>query len=203
MYDYIFKICVFGDYNTGKTSFLNFLQNYNYVRNYEPTIGVEYSTKIFELKDKKKVKVTFWDCAGQERFHSVTENFFKNVAGCLLFFDVSSMETYNNIFKWITTFRKHNDENIPIVLVGNKIDKKRVISRSDACILAADFDLYYIETSVKNKINMVNTLELLIDNIYQKKEDNPNIQTVEKEEENCLLLDKQKRSTYCTNCCIC
>ena len=50
---------------------------------------------------------------------------------------------------------------------------------------------------------MVNTLELLIDNIYEKKEDNPNIQTIEREKETCLLLDKQKRSTYCTNCCIC
>ena len=203
MYDYIFKICVFGDYNTGKTSFLNFLQNYNYVRQYEPTIGVEYSTKIFELKDKKTVKVTFWDCAGQERFHSVTENFFKNVAGGLLFYDVTCKESYNNILKWTNKFRKCNHENIPIVLVGNKIDKKRVISRGDACTLATELNLYYIETSVKNKINMVNTLELLIDNIYEKKEDNPNIQTIEKEKETCLLLSKQKRSTYCTNCCIC
>ena len=72
-----------------------------------------------------------------------------------------------------------------------------------ACTLATELNLYYIETSVKNKVNMVNTLELLIDNIYEKKEENPNIHTVEQEKETCLLLDKQKRSTYCTNCCIC
>lgn len=201
MYDYIFKICVFGDYNTGKTSFLNFLQNYNYVRHYEPTIGVEYSTKIFELKDKKKVKVTFWDCAGQERFHCVTKNFFENVTGGLLFYDVSCKESYNNVLKWSIRFRNCNDKNIPIVLVGNKIDKKRVISRNDACTLATDLNLYYIETSVKKKMNMLNTLELLIDNIYEKKDDNPNIQTI-KIEENCLLLNETKRSTYCSSCCI-
>ena len=98
MYNYIFKICVFGDYNTGKTSFLNCLQDMDYVRTYEPTIGVEYSAKIMELSDDKLVKVTFWDCAGQERFHSVTNNFFKDVTAGLLFFDVTDKQSYE---KWL------------------------------------------------------------------------------------------------------
>ena len=172
MQDYTFKICVFGDYNTGKTSFLNILQNYKYVRNYEPTIGVEYSSKFFTLDNGKKAKVTFWDCAGQERFHSVTENFFRKVTGGILFFDVSNRESYNNVLNWVKKFRKFNEEKIPILLIGNKIDKKREISRHDACILATDFNLKYVEISVKDNINVQNALELLIDNIYKNKDSN-------------------------------
>ena len=200
MYNYIFKICVFGDYNTGKTSFLNCLQEMEYVRTYEPTIGVEYSTKIFNLEDDKKAKVTFWDCAGQERFMSITENFFRNVTGGMLFFDVSNRESYNSVLNWITKFRNLNNNEIPLVLVGNKIDKKRVISKNDALILATDFNLKYIEISVKTKENVLNALNLLVDNIYENKDENPNIENCE-EEKSPLLLNSPK-PRYCTNCCI-
>ena len=163
MYDYIFKICVFGNYNTGKTTFLNFLQNYSYVKKYESTIGVEYSSKIFRLDDGKTIKITFWDCAGQERFHSVTEPFFKDVTAGILFFDVSNQESYNSIFKWVSKFKNHNDKESPILLIGNKIDKERVITKNDAYTLATDLGLYYIETSVKENINVVHALEMIID----------------------------------------
>ena len=201
MYDYIFKICVFGDYNTGKTSFLNLLQNYNYVKIYEPTIGVEYSTEIMSLSDNKTVKVTFWDCAGQERFHSVTENFFRDVTGGMLFFDVSNHESYRNVFDWINRFRKFNNKNIPLLLVGNKIDKKRVVSKHDAYTFASDFNLKYIETSVKEGINIKNALELLVDDIYLEKDKNPNIQELN-EKDDCILIKKKNKNNYCHNCCI-
>ena len=203
MYNYIFKICVFGDYNTGKTSFLNCLQEMDYVRTYEPTIGVEYSTKIFNLEDDKKAKVTFWDCAGQERFMSITENFFRKVTGGMLFFDVSNRESYNNVLNWITKFRNLNSSDIPLLLVGNKIDKHRIISKNDALILATDFNLKYIEVSVKTKENVLNALNLLIDSIYENKDENPNIENCEEEEEEetPLLLNSPK-PRYCTNCCI-
>ena len=200
MYNYIFKICVFGDYNTGKTSFLNCLQEMDYVMTYEPTIGVEFSTKLFNLEDDKKAKVTFWDCAGQERFMSITENFFRDVTGGMLFFDVSNRESYNNVLNWITKFRNLNGKEIPLILVGNKIDKKRVISTNDASILAEDFNLKYIETSVKTKENILNALHLLIDNIYDQKDSNPNIKNCD-EEEKQMLINKPK-ARYCTGCCI-
>ena len=199
MYNYTFKICVFGDYNTGKTSFLNCLQELDYVKKYEPTIGVEFSSKIFDLGDDKKVKVTFWDCAGQERFNSVTQSFFREVTGGMLFFDVSQRETYNNVLNWAIKFRRINGKNVPLLLIGNKIDKERVISKNDASILADDFNLKYIETSVKTKENILNALHLLIDSIYENKDTNPYI---ESEDDKQILLDKP-RATYCTNCCIC
>ena len=200
MYNYIFKICVFGDYNTGKTSFLNCLQGMDYVKTYEPTIGVEYSSKIFNLEDDKKVKVTFWDCAGQERFSRVTESFFRKVTGGMLFFDVSNRESYNNVLNWVTKFKKINGNDIPLLLIGNKIDKQRVISTNDASILADDFDLKYIETSVKTKENILNALYLLIDSVYENKDSNPYIESCEEDDKQLLI--KKHTSKYCTNCCI-
>lgn len=202
MSDYIYKICVFGNYNTGKTSFLNYLQKFKYVDYYEPTIGVEYSSKIMPLPNNETVKLTFWDCAGQERFHSVTDNFFKDVTAGLLFFDVTNKKSYENIINWVEKFRKNNDKNIPIVLVGNKIDKEnRIISKHDVYILATDYNLSYIEVSVKKGINIMNTIDLLVDKIYSQKDENNNI--IKNEEKRSLLLNEKQYRYSCNECCIC
>ena len=201
MYDFLFKIVVFGDYNTGKTSFLNYLQNYKLLGTYEPTIGVEYSTKIIELYDDTKIKLTFWDCAGQERFRSVTNNFFKDVTAGILFFDVSCKKSYENVIPWIKNFREHNSDKVPIILIGNKIDKDRCVSKSDVYILATDYDVVYIEISVKNGININNAIDLLIDKIISEKESNPNI--IKYEEKEPLILNKKPIRYTCTECCIC
>jgi len=198
MYDYIFKICVFGDYNTGKSSFLNYLQTRKYAKDYQSTVGIEFSSTIIETNNDI-IKVTFWDCAGQERFNSITESFFRGVSAGIIFFDVSNITSYNNVIEWAEKFRKYNDDNIPVLLIGNKIDKEnRCVSQNDANILANDFNLIYIEISVKCHINIENAMDLIIHHIYKTKDTNPNIKRGTLIE-TCLLGNNQ--SNYnCTHC---
>jgi small GTP-binding protein len=193
-----FKICVFGDYNTGKTSFINRLHKQKYVEEYNPTIGIDYMSKIIDSGNGYKIKTTFWDCAGQERFNSIIDGFFRNITAGILFFDVSNRKSYTNVLDWIKMFRQYNDENIPILLVGNKIDKEnRCISKHDAYILANDFNLLYIEMSIKNNININNAIDLLIYNICKNKDKNPNIKTIDEDD---LILDNP--SKYSCDYCI-
>ena len=205
MFKYNFKISVFGNYNTGKTAFMHYLQENKYINIYEPTIGVEFGTKIVELEGVGQIKITFWDCAGQERFNSVISNFFKDVTAGILFFDVTDKKSYDSILDWVKKFRDHNTLDVPLLLVGNKIDKKnRVVSKKDAYTLATDLNLIYIETSVKEGININRAINLLVDSIYETKETNPNLI----EHEKALLLNKESYtynevSQTCHNCCIC
>ena len=37
-----------------------------------PTIAVEFSTKIIQLKEGSYVKAQIWDTAGQEKYKSIT-----------------------------------------------------------------------------------------------------------------------------------
>ena len=205
MFKYNFKISVFGNYNTGKTAFMHYLQDNKYVNIYEPTIGVEFGTKIVELEGVGQIKITFWDCAGQERFHSVISNFFKDVTAGILFFDVTDKKSYDSILDWVNKFRDNNSLDVPLLLVGNKIDKKdRAVSKKDAYTLATDLDLIYIETSVKEGININRAINLLVDSIYETKDTNPNLI----EHEKTLLLHNDIKNTKhvsqtCHNCCIC
>ncbi len=64
-----------------------------------------------------------WDTAGQEKFGGLRDGYYIQGQCAILMFDVTSRVTYKNVQNW------HRDlvrvcENIPIVLVGNKVDIK-------------------------------------------------------------------------------
>ena len=67
-----------------------------------------------------------WDTAGQERYHSMQGVFFHGADGCVLVFDLTNTESFNQINKWkkqfIETVNVKNISEFPFVLVGNKSD---------------------------------------------------------------------------------
>ena len=69
------------------------------------------------------LRFNVWDTAGQEKFGGLRDGYYIQGQCAIMMFDVTSRVTYKNIPNW------HRDlvrvcENIPIVLVGNKVDIK-------------------------------------------------------------------------------
>lgn len=49
-------------------------------------------------------------------------SYFRAATGALLVFDVTKQQTFENCSKWYNTIRDMADDNIQVVLVGNKTD---------------------------------------------------------------------------------
>ena len=86
------------------------------------TIGVEFGARMVNI-DQKQIKLQIWDTAGQEKLGGLREGYYIGGNCAIIMFDVTSRITYKNVPKW------HKDltricENIPMVLVGNKVDVK-------------------------------------------------------------------------------
>ena len=76
-----FKVILIGDENVGKTSVLNRF-NYNKFRiEYICTIGVDYCVKSLVLDNKTTVDLQIWDTCGQERFRTLTRQYYHNTNG--------------------------------------------------------------------------------------------------------------------------
>jgi GTP-binding nuclear protein Ran len=127
--DFTAKIVLVGDGGVGKTTFVKRHLTGEHQRKYIPTLGVEKSTLVFPttLGDWT---VHVWDTAGQERFGGLREGYYLDASGAIIMFDVTAPATYQNVSTW------HRDllrvcPNIPIVLVGNKVDirERRVASK--------------------------------------------------------------------------
>ena len=75
-YDLVIKIVLMGNTSVGKT---NLIQKYTRgyaVENQPPTIGMDFLSKELELNGRK-LKVQYWDTAGQEKYRSITHTYFK------------------------------------------------------------------------------------------------------------------------------
>ena len=114
-----FSIVLIGETCVGKTQILKRMANENFSEHSSATLGVDFIKVNYAIKNQNLI-LTFWDTAGQERFRSMTQSFFRHASGCILVFDLTSLESFEMNTLWIMRVQEYTK--IPIILVGNKID---------------------------------------------------------------------------------
>jgi len=71
-YDYLFKFILIGDSTVGKTCILTRFVDGFFKQDSDPTIGVEFGSKVLKCENDLTVRLQVWDTAGQESFRSIT-----------------------------------------------------------------------------------------------------------------------------------
>jgi small GTP-binding protein len=169
--DLVYKVLLLGDSSVGKTCFLLRFTEDTFTDNHISTIGVDYKIKIIN-SDDKIVKLQVWDTAGQDRFRSITKNYFRGSHGIILIYDITSLASFNNIKSWLQQIRESLGNTVSILLVGNKSDLEhsRRVSKEEGIQLANDNDMGFYETSVKEGININEAFEILYRDMCKKSE---------------------------------
>ena len=77
---------------------------------------------------KTLVKAHIWDTAGQEKFHSLNQNFFKKTDCCIICFDLTTESCQlEDMKQWKETFNNlanpASPETFPFMLIGTKVDE--------------------------------------------------------------------------------
>jgi len=154
-YDFLLKFIVIGDPACGKSCLLNRFVENKWKPDTTHTIGVEFGSKLVEISDKT-IKLQIWDTAGQERFRSVTRSYYRNGAICILVYDITKRESYNNIAVWLQEARDVAMPYCVFILVGNKLDlqDERKVTVLEASRFAQENDLMFLETSAKTGDNV-------------------------------------------------
>jgi Ras-related protein Rab-2A len=130
---------------------------------------------------QKHMKLSLWDTAGQETYKSITRSYFRGASGALLVFDITRRTTFNSVTSWLNDLRQIAEEDIVVVLVGNKSDlapastvsessvpNKRQVTQEEAeewC--KQNRVMQYIETSAKSGENVERAFLEVAERIYQ------------------------------------
>ena len=128
-----YKVVLIGNSGVGKTSLFKKITTGQFSEKNISTIGMDKKTLSLEIEVnqdnqivKKEVNVSLVDTAGEERFRSITKNYFKESDGILLLYDVTNKETFKNVEGWIDSIHEslgnHNNSKYLIFLIGNKTD---------------------------------------------------------------------------------
>lgn len=154
-YDHLFKILLIGDSGVGKSCLLLRFVDDAYTESYISTIGVDFKIRTLTIEGKT-VKMQIWDTAGQERFRTITSSYYRGAHGIAVVYDVTDMESFNNVKQWLSEIEKYASDNVNKLLIGNKSDlvSKKVVDTEMAKSFADSHNIPFIETSAKNATNV-------------------------------------------------
>jgi len=170
-----FNVILLGDSGVGKTSILTKFIEGNFENNQKCTINVEFKTKNLKIDNDLYAKLRIYDTAGQERYRSLTRQYYHLAHGIVLVFDLTDENSFNNLNKWIKEI-DDNAKNVEVILVGNKSDlKNRVILNSRAEQFAHENNFQYRETSAKEGTNILLLFEALSNGMNKRTQENSSI----------------------------
>ena len=167
------KILLVGDSGVGKTTLLLKYVDNQFSDSHITTIGVEYKDKEIMVKDKK-VNLQIWDTSGQERYRSITKNFYRNANGIIFVFDVTKKESFDHLKDWLNDSSEQENDFKKLV-VGNKTDliEKRVINKETMEFFAEkeNKNIKSFETSAKDGTNVDKIFQEIAELILANKTD--------------------------------
>ena len=164
-----FKIILIGDSGVGKTSLLMKYMDGEVASDIKCTINAEFKIKSINIDPLTSVQITIWDTCGQEKYKSITKQYFEDVDGIILIYDVSDINSFKDLNKWLIEIKKNCLKNVSIILCANKIDiATKNISSEEGKNFAKNNDLLFRETSSKEGINIDNLFETLAKDIIRK-----------------------------------
>merc|ERR1711988_549048 len=176
-YDYLFKLLLIGDSGVGKSCLLLRFADDTYTESYISTIGVDFKIRTIEI-DGKTIKLQIWDTAGQERFRTITSSYYRGAHGIIVVYDVTDLESFNNVKNWLHEIDRYAVEGVNKLLVGNKCDliSKKQVESTSAKEFAESLNIPFLETSAKTAVNVENAFIKMAKEIKERLSQQPQAQ---------------------------
>ena len=115
------KAILLGDVSVGKTSLINVSVGMEFNPSEKTTISSAYGQKKIKI-DSQDYNIHLWDTAGNERFRSLTNIFYKGSQIVIFVYDITHKKSFIGLKKWVEDVENIIDNNYICGIVGNKQD---------------------------------------------------------------------------------
>ena len=163
------KIILIGDVAVGKTSIVGRYIDNSYHDRCLASIQAEKRSKILKHDEDTSFRLYIWDTAGQEKFKSVTRQYYRNCHGAIIVFDLTNKKTFDELNKWIKEVKNHAREDTVIIILGNKSDltEERAIFEHEIKE-ELNNEYFYLDVSAKTGNNISLAFDKLVKLIFEK-----------------------------------
>ncbi|KAI6649205.1 RAS-like GTP-binding protein [Oopsacas minuta] len=177
------KLVVVGDSKCGKSAVLYMLAKELYLEGYVPTLFENYASEI--ESNQGLVQVSMYDTPGDDNYSHIRPLSYPDTDILLLCFDLSSPQSYHNIFtKWIPEIREYCP-GVPFIIVGCKNDLINMeLKKADdyivselapttqdemAQLLSHTGAVDYFQCSAKYNYNLIGLFSKAVDSTFHRK----------------------------------
>ena len=199
---YTLKIIVLGNIAVGKTSVIRRYITNTFSDEHKTTIGCENKKKTIEIDGETNANLQIWDTAGEEKFMSVTKQYYNDSNGAMIIYDLTKRDTFQKVSQWIKDVKEIAPKDVVIMVVGNKSDlTNEKVELGDELQPIKDNYLYQ-DVSAKAGTNVSLAFENLalkiIEKLKERKEKGDKV-----EQRESLLLKKTNNSNQKHKKCNC
>ncbi|XP_053970514.1 ras-related protein Rab-21 [Hylaeus anthracinus] len=152
---YNFKVVLLGEGCVGKTSVaLRYVED-KFNDRHISTLQASFLNKKLTINGKK-VNLSIWDTAGQEKFHALGPIYYRMSNGAILVYDITDEDTFQKVKSWVKELKKMLGSEICLAIAGNKVDleKDRSVSIEEAEEYAKQVGAMHFHTSAKLNQNI-------------------------------------------------
>ena len=194
-YNYDLKIIILGAIGVGKTSVIERYISKKFLDGERMSISCEIQNKIINVDDETRVNLKIVDTAGEEKYMSLPNQYFKDCHGAIVMYDLTEKNSFTKIKDWINILKEKAPEKIIIILAGNK---------SDLYCLKADlkdqlkpykekYDHY--EISAKSGSNITLVFEDLVNKIVKVLKDK-GVEEIVESRTSSILEPRKKKGVF-------
>ncbi|CAM9552120.1 unnamed protein product [Lampetra planeri] len=151
----LFKVVLVGNSGVGKSCFIRRFCDNEFNSDTTSTIGVDYDVKTLSVEGAT-VALQFWDTGGQERFRSITKQYFRKADGVVVMYDVTTEGSFTAVRGWMNSVKEGAGDAVVLLLLGNKQDlaeakgDMRRVAIADGERLAQEYGMLFYECSAKS-----------------------------------------------------
>jgi len=167
---FLFKILIGGDASVGKTTLLRRFVDGMFDESTIMTVGVDFFIKQMNFNGVT-CALQLWDLGGQEQFRHLMSSYVMGARGGLLLIDLTRMPEIKNVLEWVNIIRMH-DIDLPIILVGTKLDLEEFIAIDDETALNIKDTfhmIHYVKTSSKTGHNVEKVFKIMAERLIDVK----------------------------------
>ncbi|VDP23380.1 unnamed protein product [Soboliphyme baturini] len=125
--EHFLKLVVLGDCRVGKTSICSRYVNGQIVKEYRPTVGLDFFSKCVELPGRVLMSLQIWDIGGRTLAGPMLDKYVYGANGAMLVYDMTSEPSFLNLENWIAQlveFTSGQPKAPILMLIGNKSDQE-------------------------------------------------------------------------------
>ena len=167
---YKFKFIILGDKAVGKSSIVRRFVENKFSLDYRSTLGLNVLSHSIQFYGNE-VYFSLWDVGAQQYFKRFRKTYYIGAQAAFIVFDVCKSDSFTNVKVWYKELEDFlHKKNIPIVIVGNKIDlsEQRKVQYKDGMVLVDELTrenpnsyFSYIETSALTGENVKDSFSLI------------------------------------------
>ncbi|XP_006136849.3 GTP-binding protein Rit2 [Pelodiscus sinensis] len=169
-----YKVVMLGAGGVGKSAMTMQFISHRFPDYHDPTIEDAYKTQV--RIDDEPAYLDILDTAGQAEFTAMRDQYMRGGEGFIICYSITDRQSFQEAaeFKELI-YRVRHTYDIPLVLVGNKIDLEefRQVSTEEGMSLAREYSCSFFETSAALRFYIDDVFHGLVREIRRKESSLP------------------------------